>query len=57
VNLHDRDSGATLLQGEFLIRADAPSDCAQDKAASDCLTGAPAKAPERKRAAQNDDTP
>jgi prepilin-type N-terminal cleavage/methylation domain-containing protein len=58
VNLHDRDSGATLLPGEFLIRADAPADCVQDKAGSNCLTGTPTdKPPVPKRAAQNDDTP
>jgi general secretion pathway protein J len=52
---HDRDTGADLLPGEFSIHADAPNTCGQDKADSNCLTGTRGdKAPEPKRAAQND---
>jgi prepilin-type N-terminal cleavage/methylation domain-containing protein len=55
INLHDRDTGADLLPGEFVIHADAPRACGQDKADSSCLTGTRNdKAAEPKRAAQND---
>jgi prepilin-type N-terminal cleavage/methylation domain-containing protein len=55
LSVHDRDTGADLLPGEFLIHADAPSTCAQDKADSSCVTGtAGDKSPEPKRAAQSD---
>jgi prepilin-type N-terminal cleavage/methylation domain-containing protein len=55
VTLRDRATGADLFPGEFLIHADAPSTCAQDKASSNCLTGtAGEKSAEPKRAAQSD---
>jgi prepilin-type N-terminal cleavage/methylation domain-containing protein len=55
LTVHDRDTGADLLPGEFLIHADAPSTCGQDKADSNCLTGTRGdKAAEPKRAAQSD---
>jgi prepilin-type N-terminal cleavage/methylation domain-containing protein len=55
LTLHDRDTGADLLPGEFLIHADAPSACGQDKADSGCLTGTGGgKPPGPKPAAQSD---
>jgi prepilin-type N-terminal cleavage/methylation domain-containing protein len=55
LTVHDRDTGADLLPGEFLIHADAPSICAQDKADSGCLTGTRGdKSSAPKSAAQSD---
>jgi prepilin-type N-terminal cleavage/methylation domain-containing protein len=54
LTVHDRDTGADLLPGEFLIHADAPSTCAQDDADSKCLTATPGGKPDPKRAAQSD---
>jgi prepilin-type N-terminal cleavage/methylation domain-containing protein len=53
LTVHDRDTGADLLPGEFLIHADGPSSCAQDKADSKCLTATPGDKSDPKRAAQS----
>jgi len=54
LTVHDRDTGAELLPGEFLIHADAPSTCAQDDADGKCLTATPGDKSDPKRAAQSD---
>lgn len=49
----DRDSGATILSGEFRVHADAPDACALPKADSGCLLGTPGDKPAHpQRAAQ-----
>ena len=51
LTIRDRSSGAELLAGlQFVLRADAPIDCAQAGASVDCLkAGAPSPAPDRSK--------